>query len=76
MPEIKIDKERCNGCEFCVLYCPKRAISLSSGFNSKGYHYPEFSDPEACTGCAMCAMVCPEVAIEVYKERKVGSSNA
>ena len=67
MAEIKVDKERCKGCEFCILFCPKQTISLSAGFNSKGYHYPECTDPESCTGCAMCGRICPEVAIEVYK---------
>ena len=49
MPEIKVNKERCKGCEFCVLYCPKRSISLSASFNSKGYHYPEIVDAEGGT---------------------------
>jgi 2-oxoglutarate ferredoxin oxidoreductase subunit delta len=67
MPEIKVDAERCKGCELCVLYCPKGTICMSAGFNAKGYHYPEICNPESCTGCAMCAWICPEVAIEVYK---------
>ncbi len=67
MPEVKIDKERCKGCEFCILYCPKKTLKFSADINSKGYHYPECADPESCTGCALCGMICPEVAIEVYK---------
>ncbi len=63
---IEIDQERCKGCLFCVEHCPKKAISLSSKLNMKGYFVAEFSD-DGCTGCAMCAVVCPEVAIEVYK---------
>jgi 2-oxoglutarate ferredoxin oxidoreductase subunit delta len=67
MPEVKVSKERCKGCELCVLYCPKKVLRMSEGFNSKGYHFPEICDPDACTGCAMCGWICPEVAIEVYK---------
>jgi 2-oxoglutarate ferredoxin oxidoreductase subunit delta len=40
---------------------------MSSSFNLKGYHYPEFKEPDTCTGCAICGMICPEVALEVYK---------
>ncbi len=67
MPEIKVDVERCKGCELCIVYCPKEILRFSEDFNEKGYHYPECFDPEGCTGCAICAQMCPEVAIEVYK---------
>ena len=67
MPEVKVNKERCKGCELCVLYCPKKSLRMSSEFNEKGYHYPEFCDPETCTGCAICGSMCPEVALEIYK---------
>jgi 2-oxoglutarate ferredoxin oxidoreductase subunit delta len=67
MPEVKITKERCKGCELCIMYCPKESLRISSGINAKGYHYPEFFDPESCTGCTFCARICPEVAIEIYK---------
>ena len=63
---ITIDQERCKGCLFCVEFCPKKSISLSSKLNMKGYFVAEFA-PGACTACATCAVVCPEVAIEVYK---------
>ena len=63
---ITIDQERCKGCLFCVEFCPKKSISLSSKLNMKGYFVAEFA-PGVCTACATCAVVCPEVAIEVYK---------
>lgn len=67
MPDVKVNEERCKGCELCIIFCPKQVLQLSVKFNSKGYHYPEFSDPESCTGCAICGRMCPEVALEVYK---------
>jgi len=67
MPEVKVTAERCKGCELCILYCPKNSLCMSSSFNLKGYHYPEFKEPDTCTGCAICGMICPEVALEVYK---------
>jgi 2-oxoglutarate ferredoxin oxidoreductase subunit delta len=67
MPEVRVSKGRCKGCELCILYCPKNSLCMSSDFNLKGYHYPEFCDPETCTGCMLCALICPEVALEIYK---------
>ena len=67
MPDVKVIKERCKGCELCILYCPKSSLRMSSTFNSKGYYYPEFCDADSCTGCRLCAVICPEVALEVYK---------
>jgi 2-oxoglutarate ferredoxin oxidoreductase subunit delta len=67
MPEVKIDKERCKGCELCIMYCPKKSLRMSAGFNDKGYHYPEFCEADECTGCALCGRICPEVALEIYK---------
>jgi 2-oxoglutarate ferredoxin oxidoreductase subunit delta len=64
---IDIDQERCKGCLFCIEYCPKNAIVLSSKLNMKGYFVAQLNDENGCTGCATCAVVCPEVAIEVYK---------
>ncbi|MBA4417935.1 MAG: tungsten formylmethanofuran dehydrogenase [Syntrophus sp. (in: bacteria)] len=64
---IKIDRERCKGCSFCIEFCPKKAIILSDQLNLKGYFTADFQDNNLCTGCATCAVMCPEVAIEVYK---------
>ena len=52
MPEIKVDVERCKGCELCIINCPKKILVFSEDFNEKGYYYPECPDPENCTACA------------------------
>ncbi|NLU40875.1 MAG: 4Fe-4S dicluster domain-containing protein [Firmicutes bacterium] len=67
MAGIKVDGERCKGCELCVAFCPRSLISMSKQFNSRGYRYAELTDPERCTGCAICGRGCPDVAIEVYR---------
>jgi len=68
-PKIKIDKERCKSCGFCVMYCPKGLIQLSKDLNKKGLHYAEFKKIKGidCVGCTFCAVICPDVCIEVYK---------
>jgi 2-oxoglutarate ferredoxin oxidoreductase subunit delta len=67
MGGIRVNVERCKGCELCVHFCPKNLIYLSEGFNSKGHHPATFRGSEECTGCTLCAVMCPDVAIEVYK---------
>ena len=64
---IEIDQEICKGCEICMSFCPKKAISLSDRLNASGYLPASFVDNGKCNGCAICALVCAEVAIEVYR---------
>ncbi len=64
---IKIDRERCKGCCFCIEFCPKKTILLTDKLNIKGYFTADFQDNDQCTGCATCALMCPEVAIEVFR---------
>ncbi len=64
---IKIDKERCKGCQLCLITCPKKNIVLSEEFNEKGYHFAVFLDNDGCTACTFCGRICPDMAIEVYK---------
>lgn len=65
---IEIAQDLCKGCEICIWFCPKKAISLSDKLNSSGYLPASFNDSGECTGCAICAIVCPEAAIEVYRD--------
>ena len=67
MAEIKIDREKCKGCEFCIHFCPKKCIALDEEINHRGYKPACMVKPEECTGCAICALVCPDVAIEVWR---------
>jgi len=64
---IEIDQELCKGCQICISFCPKEAISVSDILNTSGYLPVIYEDNGECTGCAICALVCPEVAIEVYR---------
>jgi 2-oxoglutarate ferredoxin oxidoreductase subunit delta len=70
MGKIAIDKERCKGCQLCIVTCPKKSIRLSEAFNEKGYHFVIFQEESECTSCTFCGRICPDMAIEVYKEEK------
>jgi 2-oxoglutarate ferredoxin oxidoreductase subunit delta len=63
-----IEPERCKGCGFCVEFCPKDVLALSTGnFNAKGYSFAEPVQAEACLACGLCEMYCPDFAIHVTK---------
>jgi 2-oxoglutarate ferredoxin oxidoreductase subunit delta len=69
--EIKLNREKCKGCELCISVCPKGRLLLSKALNEKGYYPAQFEPAEgkeACTGCALCATICPDLAIEVYRD--------
>lgn len=61
MREIRIDKEKCTGCDICVQECPFNAISIVEGFAVVN---------ENCTLCGACVSNCPSDAIEIVEEKK------
>jgi len=68
---VNINKERCKGCNLCVISCPTECLALNtSDTNVYGLHYAYLAEPEKCIACQNCAVICPDAAIEVYKERK------
>lgn len=56
---------RCKECRFCVEFCPREVLILSTETNPKGYRYPVIAPgkEEACIHCEFCSLVCPEYAI-------------
>ena len=68
MPRISIDRERCKGCQFCIVVCPRKRLVVSESYNQKGYPPAEEAvDAEDCKGCALCAEMCPDVCIRVWR---------
>ncbi len=61
--KVVIIEDRCKGCEFCVVYCPRDVLRISKSFNVKGYHPPEVVDESQCVNCHFCEVICPDFAI-------------
>ena len=71
---VRIIDNRCKGCGFCIEFCPKECLKVSSRFNAKGYHPPELIiQAEDCVSCGLCSLICPEFAIftETREPKKV-----
>ena len=56
------DKEKCNACGFCYVFCPIQCIVD----DEDGIHYE--ADLDYCKGCGVCATECPKKAITMTPE--------
>jgi len=56
LPLPIIYRERCSGCERCIVICPVGALAQFDGRASLAH-------PDRCTFCALCEDICPEGAI-------------
>ena len=54
-----VDREKCNACGLCAMYCPDMAIDNVLNV-----------DLTFCKGCGICANECPKKAIEMVREEK------
>lgn len=61
--EVHILEDRCKECGYCIEFCPRGVIEVSSKFNRKGYHPPSVKKPDECVNCHYCEIICPEFAI-------------
>jgi 2-oxoglutarate ferredoxin oxidoreductase subunit delta len=68
--EVHIAGDRCNGCGFCIDFCPKGVLARSEEVNKKGFYPPRVMDETKCTLCGFCRSVCPVCAIFPIQMRR------
>jgi len=56
------DKEKCNKCLICYMFCPDGAVTWDSKIEDIGFNL------DYCKGCGICAVECPKKAIEMVHE--------
>ena len=58
-----IDKDKCNKCTLCYIFCPEGCIERNSeGYFDVNLYY--------CKGCGICAEECRRKAITMVEEEK------
>lgn len=66
---LKFNKDRCKGCELCVVVCPKMILKIHDyEVNAMGYRPISVTDIDQCIGCGSCALMCPDGVISIYTE--------
>ena len=56
-----IDKDKCNKCSLCYIFCPEGCIERDAeGYFEANLFY--------CKGCGICATECPKKAITMVQE--------
>jgi 2-oxoglutarate ferredoxin oxidoreductase subunit delta len=65
--KVKINSDRCKGCQLCVTVCPQKILAPSSASNRLGLYVVKAKKDGECLACARCAIICPDVAIEVLR---------
>ena len=63
-----LDKQKCNYCGLCALYCPPQCLK------DMGDHFSP--DLEFCKGCGICAKECPRNAFSMVAEGEFDDTSA
>jgi glutamate synthase (NADPH/NADH) small chain len=64
-PEARVIRERCVGCQECVIRCPTLALSIDV------VNWEAKADNELCVGCRQCERTCPFSAITIVGPLKL-----
>lgn len=69
-PRVRVNSERCVGCQECMIRCPTAALHLNPG------PWIAEADNSLCVGCRQCERACPFGAIQVNGPLTVGRSES
>jgi glutamate synthase (NADPH/NADH) small chain len=61
-PHITFLRDRCAGCQECIIRCPENALSMDS------FSWVALGDDSLCVGCRQCERTCPFSAIVIEGE--------
>lgn len=67
--EIRIIRDLCKGCNFCIDFCPRKVLEKSEELNKRGVYPPKAVDEEKCTLCGFCTAICPDFAIFAVEKK-------
>lgn len=65
---VHVREDDCKGCGICISVCPVKILEFSEGYNARGVHYPQVTEPSKCTSCGNCMIYCPDFAMVVDKD--------
>lgn len=66
---IRINREKCVGCQKCIAVCPGSLIDLR---DKKAY----MKYPRDCWGCVSCVKECPVEAIDFFLGADIGGNGS
>jgi len=64
MVQVKVDKEKCNGCGTCVEVCPVSVFELKSVGDKK---LSTVANNDVCIACRACEVQCETQAITIVE---------
>jgi len=60
MVEVKVDKDKCDGCGTCADVCPVEVFEIVEEKST-------VKNPDECLVCRACEVQCPNAAIEIIE---------
>ncbi|MHA1793119.1 MAG: 4Fe-4S dicluster domain-containing protein [Promethearchaeota archaeon] len=75
---LYFQKNRCQGCEACIVACPTGVLEMSSELNMRAAFIPKVKDGKerSCIFCQRCEYACPVWAIYVIQNTEEGESES